>query len=202
MASTIEVVYLSGVTLYAIVRRRSDGLVWNQALNGGDGDFEVWNAGNWAQYAVPLAEQPSSGYYAGAYPANIGNFFTSETVYVQAGGTPAASDAPPFILTLSQGSGVAAVAGSGQAAANMGAALSTQQTGAAVGTAPSPTEVTTDLVSTVDDAYLGRVLVWTSGALYQQAAPISAYDGTTKVVSVLAWPSNLTPADGDTFVII
>jgi hypothetical protein len=121
---------------------------------------------------------------------------------MQAGGSPAAVDAPPFILSLSQGQGVSGVNGSGVAASNMGAALATQQAGAAVGAVPDPLQVTTNLASTVDDAYLGRVLIWTTGAMAQQAARVSAYDGATKVISVLAWPSALTPVNGDEFIIV
>lgn len=202
MTSTIEVIYQSGVNLYAVIRRRSDGFVWNTALNGGDGGFEAWNSGNWAQYAIPLAEQSPSGYYSAAYPSTIGAQFTSEIVYIRVGGSPAASDAPPFILTLSQGQGVSAVNGVAQDAVNMDAALSTQKIGAAVGSVPGPLSVTTNLTDTTDDVYLGRVIIWTSGAMIRQAAKISGYDGTTKVLTVLAWATNLTPSDGDAFVII
>lgn len=202
MTSTIEVIYQSGAELYAMIRRRSDGYAWNTALNSGDGGFEAWNAGNWAQYAIALTEQASSGYYVGAYPIAIGAAFTSEVFYVRAGGSPASSDAPPFNLLLSQGQGIAAVRGDGQAAVNMANALSAQAVGAAVGSPPSAASVTTTLEETVDDTFLGRTILWVTGAMAKQGARISGYNGTTKVMSVLAWPSTLTPSDGDTFVIL
>lgn len=202
MKSTIEVIYQSGSTLYAMLRRRSDGFAWNTALNGGLGAFEAWNSGNWAQYALMLTEQASSGYYSGSYPDGALGTFTSEVFYVQSGGGPTVADAPPFNMGLSQGAGIAAVNGSAAAADNMGAALSTEITGTAVGSVPGPLQVTTTLGDTTDDVYLGRVILWTSGAMIRQAARISAYDGTTKVISVLAWPTTLTPSDGDEFVIV
>lgn len=202
MVSTLEVIYNSGANLYAVIRRRSDGYVWNTALNAGDGGWQVYSVGNWAQYAIVLTEQTSSGYYVGTYPAAIGSTFTSEVFYARAGGSPASSDAPPFMLALTQGQGVAAVAGVGLDAANMAAALSTQQLGAAVGAIPGPLQVTTNLFDTTDDVYLGRVIIWTTGNMAKQAARISAYNGTTKIITVLAWPSNLTPEDGDEFVIV
>lgn len=197
----IEVIYTVAATLYCMIRRKSDGFVWNTALNGGDGGFEAWNAGNWAQYAIALTEQNGSGYYSAEYPEAIGAELTS-VVFYATGGSPSSADAPPFILGAAQGQNVAAVAGVGQNAANMGAALSAQAIGAAVGTVPSALEVTTTLEETQDDTFLGRVIMWTSGAMAKQAARISAYNGSTKVISVLAWPSDLTPADGDEFVII
>jgi hypothetical protein len=202
MASMIETIYQTGSVLYAVVRRRSDGQVWNTTLNAGAGGFEVYDSGHWAQYAIALTEQAGSGYYSAAYPVNIVNTLTSEVLYVRVGGSPASGDAPPFNIGMSQGQSVAAVGGNAVDAANMAAALSTQIIGAAVGSVPGPLSVTTNLTDTTDDVYLGRVIIWTSGAMIRQAARISAYDGTTKVLSVLAWPSNLTPSNGDTFVIV
>lgn len=202
MALTIETIYQTGSTLYAVIRRRSDGQVWNQTLNAGAGAFEAYNVGHWSQYAIPLTEQANSGYYTGTYPAGIVNTLTSEVLYVQAGGGPVSGDAPPFNIGMSQGQSVAAVGGSAVDAANMTAALGTQILGAAVGSVPGPLSVTTTLPDTTDDVYLGRVIIWTSGAMIRQAARISAYNGGTKVLSVLAWPSNLTPSNGDTFVIV
>lgn len=202
MALTIETIYQTGATLYSVIRRRSDGQVWNTTLNAGAGAFEAYNVGHWGQYAIPLVEQANSGYYAGTYPVGIVNTLTSEVLYVQAGGSPVVGDAPPFNIGMSQGQSVAAVVGNALDAANMGAALGTQVLGAAVGSVPGPLSVTTNLTSTVDDAYLGRVIIWTSGAMAKQAARISGYDGTAKVITVLSWPSALTPSNGDAFIIV
>ena len=183
-----------------MIRRRSDGFVWNTALNAGAGDFEAWNAGNWSQYAIPLVEQATSGYYVGAYPVGIGTEFTSEVFYAQAGGSPSASDAPPFNLVPSQGQDVAAIAGSAQSAVNLGASTGSQQVGALIGL-PTVSTLPTDLLSTTDDQYIGRILIMTSGAADKQAQYIMSYDGTTKVI-LLSAPLITAPASSDTFVIV
>lgn len=200
MPLKITVLYTVGATIYCMVRRLSDGFVWNTALNGGDGGFEAWNAGNWAEYAIPLTEQSTSGYYVADYPENIGAELTNETFYAQAGGSPAALDAPPFILSLTQGANIAAVAGSAVAANNLGASTGSQQTGELIGV-PTDTVLPTDLGSTTDDQYLGRVLIMTSGDADKQVQYITAYDGATKEIT-LAAPLVTAPAAADTFVII
>ena len=201
MSSLIrEVIYQIGATIYAMIRRRSDGFVWNTALNAGAGGFEAWNSGNWAQYAIPLTEQSPSGYYSGTYPAGIGAELTSEAFYAQAGGLPDAVDAPPFNLLSSQGQNVAAIAGSAQAAENLGASAGSQQIGALIGT-PTASDLPTDLVSTTDDQYLGRILIMTSGTAVNQVQYIVAFSGTSKVIT-LAAPLVSIPAATDTFVIV
>lgn len=196
----IEVLYQVGVVVYCMIRRRSDGFVWNTALNGGDGGFEAWNAGNWAQYAIPMTEQASSGYYTAAYPANIGATLTSEAFFARTGGTPAAADAPAFLLTASQGGNVAGVAGSATAAVNLGAATGSQTIGAIIGT-PTATVLPTDLTTSTDDRYIGRILIMTSGVAVDQVQYVISYDGTTKEIT-LAAPLISTPAAADTFIIV
>lgn len=196
----IEVLYQVGVTVYCMIRRRSDGSVWNTALNDGNGGFETWNAGNWTQYAITMTEQASSGLYAGEYPANIGVELTSTVFYAQAGGIPAALDAPGFLLSLSQGENIAGIAGSGQSAANLGASTGSQTTGALIGT-PTATVLPTDLSAGTDDRYLGRILIMTSGDAVDQVQYVISYDGTTKEITLSA-PLISVPAATDTFIII
>lgn len=200
MSLKLETIYTVGATLYAMVRRRSDGFTWNTALNGGDGGFEAWNAGNWAQYAIALTEQATSGYYTADYPL-VGDEFTGEVVYAQAGGTPAPGDAPPFSLTSSNGANVAAVAGNAESAANLGASLSAMQVGAVIAGALTASSFPTDLESTTNSAYQGRVVVFTSGVLIQQVGNIISYDGATRTIGV-GGPFTAAPAASDTFIIV
>jgi len=58
----------------------------------------------------------------------------------------------------------------------------------------------TDLSSAVDDFWKDALLLISSGALAGQVKRISAYNGTTKFVTVGAFTS--TPADGVTFVLV
>ena len=85
----IEAIYTSGSTLYAILRDRMTGKVWNTS---GTPAFEVYNAAHWASYAIAMTEQASSGYYTSTRPAGVAGFLTSEQVFNQAGGGPATSD--------------------------------------------------------------------------------------------------------------
>lgn len=71
-------------------------------------------------------------------------------------------------------------------------------TGAAI-TGSTATAVATDLTNATTDAYKGGVIVFTSGALAGQRKDITAYDGTTKTLTVTAFTS--APAAGDTFFI-
>ncbi|KKN23040.1 hypothetical protein LCGC14_0909110, partial [marine sediment metagenome] len=55
-------------------------------------------------------------------------------------------------------------------------------------------------LSAVDDHYNGRIIIFTSGTLQNQATDITDYNGTTKVFTFTAITS--APADGVTFVIV
>lgn len=72
--------------------------------------------------------------------------------------------------------------------------------GAVSGAGSTTTSVVTDLTEATDDHYAGRIIVFTSGALNGQASDISAYNGTSKALTVTALTE--APADTDTFVIV
>lgn len=65
MASEIQLAYgVSGRFFYAVVRS-TQGEVWNVSFS----QLEAYNGSNWPDYAVPLTEQGTSGYYVGDFPA-------------------------------------------------------------------------------------------------------------------------------------
>lgn len=66
--------------------------------------------------------------------------------------------------------------------------------------AASTTSFITDLASGVDDFYNGRIVIFTSGALANQASDITDYTGSTKTVTVTALTT--APANSSTFVIV
>ena len=68
-----------------------------------------------------------------------------------------------------------------------------------VATGASATEFTLTAGSTVDDHYIGRIVVFTDGTLANQATDITDYVGSTKTVTVTALTS--TPS-GNTLVIV
>jgi hypothetical protein len=57
-----------------------------------------------------------------------------------------------------------------------------------------------DITEATDDHMIGRVVIFTSGALLRQATSITDYTGSTSVYTVDALTE--APASGDTFVIV
>jgi len=70
-------------------------------------------------------------------------------------------------------------------------------TGSAIAGTLSTTAMTTDLTEATNDHYIGRIIIWTSGVLKDQATDITAYDGTTKKLTYTA--TTEAPTVGDTF---
>ena len=62
------------------------------------------------------------------------------------------------------------------------------------------TEMTTDLSESTNSHYVGRVVIWTSGALTGQASPITAYTGTGGKLGYTEVTE--APSADDTFVIV
>jgi hypothetical protein len=89
--------------------------------------------------------------------------------------------------------------GSLTAASNMGAA-GLGITRFTVGNSSSTILVSTDLSNSTSSFYVGRTVVFTSGALAGQASAITAYNGSTKQLTVAQLTS--APASGDTAVIV
>ena len=65
----------------------------------------------------------------------------------------------------------------------------------------SATEMTSDLAQPTDDHFIGRVIIWTSGALKNQASDITDYTGVDGLVEFTAVTDG-GPSAGDTFIII
>ena len=88
--------------------------------------------------------------------------------------------------------------------AKLEASADTIVSGSAVSGTLSTTEMTTNLPSTVDDHYNGRVLIITNGSsttgLLYQATNITDYDGTTKKLTFTALSA--APSSSTTFIIV
>jgi len=65
---------------------------------------------------------------------------------------------------------------------------------------PTTTVIPTDLSGSVNDQYIGRILVMTSGSAAGEATDITDYVGATRTLTVTALVS--TPVATDTFVIV
>lgn len=62
------------------------------------------------------------------------------------------------------------------------------------------TSIVTSLTETTNDHYKSRVIIFTSGALQNQVAEVTAYNGTTKALTVSALTE--APQSGDTFILV
>lgn len=91
MANEISLRYQTGRTLYFTVHNETSGFIWN--LSGGTGGaFEAFVSGNWANYAISLAEQGVSAYYTGNFPSTIQPGVYAIDARQQAGATAAQTD--------------------------------------------------------------------------------------------------------------
>ncbi len=95
---------------------------------------------------------------------------------------------------------VGKMAGSAIAATNLGASAGAIVTGAAAAGTLSTTEMTTNLTEATDDHYKGRIIIWTSGVLKDQATDITAYVGASKKFTFTA--TTEAPSAADTFVVV
>lgn len=86
------------------------------------------------------------------------------------------------------------------AAAKLALSAGTIVSGAAAAGTLSTTAMTTNLTEATDDHYNGRIIIWTSGVLQNQATDITDYNGTTKTLTFTAVTE--APTAADTFVIV
>jgi len=199
----IQATYQTGFSLYAVIHNPLTGQVWNASTQV----FEIFTSGNWANYAVAMAEQTGTGYYSASFPgsailAAAGAALMTEAVYIRAGGSPTIGDIPAMNLQQSQGVNVASMLGNYTPLFNMLVALSTEQV-LLVSSSPAANQVTaTTAPSGNADNYIGRALIFApGGAAAQQAYRISAYDQTTGTFT-LTTPLLTTPSNGDQFVVV
>lgn len=93
-----------------------------------------------------------------------------------------------------------AVNGSTTAAARLALSAARIVSGAAVAGTLSTTQMTTDLTEATDDHYNGRIVIWTSGVLVDQAAEITDYTGSSKMLTYTTITE--APSAADTFIIV
>ncbi len=95
---------------------------------------------------------------------------------------------------------VQTLSGSTEGVAGLGKSAGTIVTGAAEAGTLSTTEMTTDLTEATNDHYNGRIVIWTSGVLKNQASDITDYVGATGKLTYTAVTE--APSAADTFVIV
>ena len=163
-----------------------------------------------------LDDDNTVGFYTELIACTTGNGFEpgkSYTIYISAtvdgdtGGMTYAfrvenlsSRLPVALSSGNIKADVLAISTSTNAADKLEASAETIEIAAAsVGTL-STTEMTTTLTEVSDDHYNGRIIIWTSGALSNQATNITDYDGGSKKLTFTAVTE--PPGDGDSFVIV
>lgn len=107
---------------------------------------------------------------------------------------------PAALISGRMSADAVAISGSTDAADKLEASAETVVTGAAAAGTLSTTQMTTDLTEATNDHYNGRIVIWTSGVLKDQASDITDYDGATKMVTFTAVTE--APSATDTFVIV
>jgi hypothetical protein len=107
---------------------------------------------------------------------------------------------PAALIGGRMDSDVEAINNSTEAADDLQFSAATIVRGTASGTPTTTTMPASDLPSAVNDHYNGRIIIWTSGVLADQATNITDYDGATKTLTFTAITS--APAAATTFVII
>lgn len=127
-----------------------------------------------------------------------------------AGGTTAAdvwgyitrslTDKAGFALAADQAVNAAKINGSATAATQLALSAASIVSGVAIAGTLSATQMSTNLTEATDDHYNGRIIIWTAGALKDQATNITGYAGVTKVLTYTA--TTEAPAPGDAFVIV
>ena len=95
---------------------------------------------------------------------------------------------------------IGSINGSTPAATNLKKAALGIVSGAAIAGTLTTSQMTTDLTEATNDHYVERVVVWTSGVLAGQAATITAYTGSSKMLTYSITTD--APSAADTFVIV
>ena len=107
---------------------------------------------------------------------------------------------PSSLASGRMSSDAVAISGSTGAADRLEASAETIVTAAAAAGTLSTTQMTTNLTEVTDSHYNGRIIIWTSGVLKDQGTDITAYVGSTKLLTYTI--TTEAPSDGDTFVIV
>ena len=205
---------ITGLTLYAHVRTYA-ATIWNGS------SFESYNASNWANYDVSLAEQGASQVYVGTFPGSISAGGYHVTIHRQAGGSVAETDLVigsgglewtgsavlPAYNTAADTVDVGKISGDSTAADNLEAMLEGLQTGAVdnANFSPTTTIFETDLTEASDDHYNNQAVLWRSGSNVGLTFFITDTVGKTGGMTGAKLTVDTMPnaaSDGDTFQII
>lgn len=172
---------------------RMDTLVW-----------ESHDAAHWANYIRAFTFE--AGYARATYPdGTVFDVLPTEVIHQPAkdgdgNAVDPASGDTAIGLGQSQGENIFTLNGSTTASEKLGIAQDTQQLGAVVAGTLLVGTLTTDLPATVDNAYRGRSVIFTSGALVKMAFAITGFIASTGTITFT--PAPVAAAIGDTFIVV
>jgi hypothetical protein len=190
--------FFTGRTLFFIEWDPINDLFWNKTGQV----WETYDEGNLDDYVFSLTEKGTSGIYVADYPIPNLDILSTEIIYEQHGVQPNLSvDTPAIGLGQSQGSNIAAVSNDTESSENLSLSAKTMEQGE-VQASPAPTDqaIATDLTSSVDNAYAGRVIIFTSGDSFRVSAIVKSYNAGTKLLTFTKIQQ--APDDLDTFIIV
>lgn len=130
----------------------------------------------------------------------VGASFSADIAAVQSDTNDIQNRLPAALASGRMPADVTAINGVAAAAAQLARSAATIVNGASITGTLSTTQMSTDLIEATDSHYNGRIIIWTSGVLLNQATNITAYNGTTKTLTYTA--TTEAPANGDTFIIV
>lgn len=194
MAGEILFPYTASKTsLYAVLLSRNPQM-FNQVRDVVDDEWETLTSGQESNYDITLSEVGGSG-ASGLYSADLPTGVT-----VSHG---------PFVYWVFDRVGTGTtVTWPGDFYANaelltfekLRLSADMIEVGAAIAGTLSTTQMSTDLTEATNDHYNGRVCFWTSGSLIRQAAPVTDYDGTNKILTFSTRTE--APSAGDAFILV
>lgn len=178
---------------------------------------EVWlskqGATGWTAKNSGGLTHSAGGYYYGTFDSTDTNTVGRLQVYVKDTGDdhlpvyhefmvlPANIADSWYLGTDTLQVDVTQIAGDTTAATNLYRAANGIVVGQAATGTLSTTQMTTGLSEATDDHYNGRIVVWVSGVLAGQAATITNYVGSSKMIEYSAGITE-APSNGDYFVIV
>ena len=173
------------------------GTVVSTPATAGILDINVKNMNNVAATAITTIKAVQGLTTADTIATYTGN--TKQTV--DAANIKTVTDKFAFTVANQVDANTLSVNGDAAAAANLAQGADALVAGHAITGTLSTTQMSTNLTETDNDQYKNRSVYWTSGALAGSSSAISAYTGSTKVLTYAATTTGESPANLDTFVI-
>lgn len=103
------------------------------------------------------------------------------------------------LYALQQHTNVTKIDGNVQAATNLSNSALSITVGVAEAGTLSTSQMTSDVAEATDNHYNGKIITWTSGALFKQSSNVSAYTGSSGLFTFE--PVTEAPSAGDSFVV-